>query len=196
MNARYTVISCLHITVIYACIVHMDHRSYCMSYFCMYILVFLLHDCFSLLIFSLLDMSVCWYAMCETKCYMDLSHGATSRIPHLLYIIFRYLISWYQQSSCPMIVLLVPCTVLVLDILCSSNIMNITWGWERLDSWLGLVGWMSGSIVSPTAGDVVGLATVCIVLFLAPVLAVALVSAARGLFKAVVPGMHVIHPPD
>jgi len=30
---------------------------------------------------------------------------------------------------------------------------------------------MFGSIVSPTAGDVVGLATVCIVLFLAPVLA-------------------------
>jgi len=30
---------------------------------------------------------------------------------------------------------------------------------------------MSGSIVSPNAGDVVGLATACIVLFLAPTLA-------------------------
>ena len=65
---------------------------------------------------------------------------AASRISRLLYIVFRSLISWYQQSSCPIIVLLVPCTVLVLDILCCSNIIHITWGWGRLDSWLGLIG--------------------------------------------------------
>ena len=55
---------------------------------------------------------------------------------------------------------------------------------------------MSGSIVSPTAGDVVELATVCIVLFLAPALAGSPGLTTRGLFKAVVPGMHGIHPPD
>ena len=55
---------------------------------------------------------------------------------------------------------------------------------------------MSRSIVSPTAGDVVGMATVCIVLFLAPALAGSPGLAARGSFKAVVPGMYGIHPPD
>ena len=55
---------------------------------------------------------------------------------------------------------------------------------------------MSGSIVSPNAGDVVGLATVCNVLFLTPALGVALVSAGRGSFKVVVLGMHRIYPPD
>jgi len=34
-------------------------------------------------------------------------------------------------------------------------------GMEGLDSWLDLIRWMSGSIVSPTAGDVVVLATIC-----------------------------------
>ena len=65
-----------------------------------------------------------WYAMCGTKCHVDLSHGATSRIPHLLYIVSHYLVSWYQQNSYPIIVLLVPCTVLVLDtcpMYCSSS---------------------------------------------------------------------------
>ena len=61
---------------------------------------------------------------------------------------------------------------------------------------------MSGFIINPTVGDVVVLATVCIIcnslsfLFLAHALGVALVSAARGLFKVVVPGMYGIHSPD
>ena len=81
----------------------------------------------------------------------------------------------------------------------------------RLDGWLDLVGWMSGSIVCPTAGDGVVLATVCYnsrapisVIILAlwvPITfyslsGLVLVSAARGLFKAVIPGMHGIHQPD
>jgi len=49
--------------------------------------------------------------------------------------------------------------ILVLE-LYSLNIINITWQWERPDSWLDLVGWMSGSIVCPTAGDGVVLAAV------------------------------------
>jgi len=95
--------------------------------------VIMLHDCFlllllifSLLIFLLLDMSVVDTRCMKLSATLSTATGATSRIPHLLYIVSHYLISWYQQSSCPIIVLLVPCTVLVLDILCSSNIMNIT----------------------------------------------------------------------
>ena len=56
----------------------------------------------------------CWYAMCGTKCHVDPSHGATSRIPQLSFPIFRYLVSCFQQSSCHIIVLHVPCTVLIL----------------------------------------------------------------------------------
>ena len=80
----------------------------------------------------------------------------TSIIP-----VSRYPILCYQQSSCPVIMLHVPCTVLVLDTLCTLTIINITWGWGRLDGWLGLIGWMSESIVCPAAGEGVVLATVC-----------------------------------
>ena len=62
----------------------------------------------------------CWYVMCGTKCHVDLSNGGHSRIPYLRYIAFCYLVSWYQQSSRTIIVLLVPCIVLIFDILCRS----------------------------------------------------------------------------
>ena len=94
----------------------------------------------------------CWYAMCETKCHMDLSHRA-SRIPPLLFFVFRYLVSWYQQSSCHIIILHVTCTVIVPDTLCSLNIINITWEYGRLDDWLDLIGWISWIHVYPTAWD-------------------------------------------
>ena len=68
----------------------------------------------------------CWYAMCGNKCCVELSHGTTSRIPHLLFPASRYLVSWYQQTSCPIIILHEPCTVLFLDTLCNLNIINIT----------------------------------------------------------------------
>ena len=64
---------------------------------------------------------------------------------------------------------------------------------------------MSGSIVYPTAGERVVLATVCyssmISHFPFPVTCyslsgLALVSVVSGLFKAVIPGMHGIHLPD
>jgi len=89
----------------------------------------------------------CWNAMCG--------------IPHLLFPFSRYLVLCYQQSSCPIIKLHVPCTVLVLSTLCTLHIINITWEWRRLVGWLDLVGWMSGSIICPTVGDGVVLATVC-----------------------------------
>ena len=106
-----------------------------------------------------LDLSVTghesyWYAMCGTKCHVDPSHGAISRIPHLLFPVSRYLVLCYQPSSGPVIMLHVPCTVFVLATLCTLNIRNITWGWGRLDGWLDLIGWMYWiHIVSPTAGD-------------------------------------------
>jgi len=111
-------ISLLHIfTGIHALIV-----SIFLSYGSPYILhVLLLHvsSCIPVTwLFPVIDIDIliirymsCWYAMC--------------RIPHLLYIVSRYLVSWYQQSSCPIIVLLVLCTVLVLDILCSSYLYSV-----------------------------------------------------------------------
>jgi len=52
----------------------------------------------------------CWYAMCG--------------ILHLLFPVSRYPVLCYQQSSCSLIILLVPCTVLVLDILYSSYLYS------------------------------------------------------------------------
>jgi len=72
----------------------------------------------------------------------------------------------------------------------------------RVDNWLDLIGWVSWIHCCPTVGDVAVLAIACIVynslsfLFHASALAVARVSAARGLFKVVILGVHEIHPPD
>ena len=162
------------------------------------------------LIFPLLDMWAIDMRCVELSATWIQATGATSRIPHLLFPVSRYRVSCYQQSSCPIIVLHVSCTVLVPDTLCTLNVWNIRWGWGRLDGWLDLVGWMFGSIVCPTAGDGVVLATICysrapvsryVLAHWDPVTCyslsgLALVSAARDLFKAVVPGMHGIHPPD
>ena len=59
-----------------------------------------LRDCFPLLlliflllIFSLLDMSVVDTRCVELSVTWISATGATSRIPHLLYIVFRYLVS-------------------------------------------------------------------------------------------------------
>jgi len=87
----YTSLSHMHVLFLYSC--HMDHRSYYMSYYCMYIHVFLLHDCFPLLDTWAVDMrcvelSATWISATE----------ATFKIPHLLYIVSHYLVSWYQQS--------------------------------------------------------------------------------------------------
>ena len=87
-----------------------------MDYSYMSMPVFSLHDYFPLLIliFPLLDT---WAVdMCG--------------IPHLLFLICCYLVLCYQQSSCPVIMLHVPCTVLVPDTLCTLNVLHITWGWE------------------------------------------------------------------
>jgi len=74
MDARYTVMSCLHITVAHACMV---------SLFLSYGSLFILHvySCLPVAwLFPVIDIPVtgymsCWYAMCGTKCHVDLSHG-------------------------------------------------------------------------------------------------------------------------
>jgi len=95
--------------------------------------------------------------------------------------ISRYLVSCYQQSSCHVIVLHVPCTILIPDTLYTLNVLHITWGWGRLDGWLDLIRWMSESIVSPTAGDMVALTTFPFPVsrYLFNPIGLALVSAAR-----------------
>jgi len=147
----------------------------------------------------------CWHAMCETKCHVDLSHEATSRIPHLLFFVSCYLISWYQQSPYLIIVLHVPCTVLVPDTLYSLNKINITWRWRRLDGRLGHIGWMSwihyashyrgwGSAGYPLY--IAHWAPVSRFSLLVRLSELTLVSAARKLFKTVILGIHIIHSPD
>jgi len=68
---------------------------------------------------------------------------------HIYCFPFPVILFYYQQSSGPVIMLHVPCTVLVLATLCALNIINITWGWERLDGWLDLIGGYTGSIFIP-----------------------------------------------
>ena len=186
LDAWYTVISCSHITVTHACII-----SIFLSYgspFILHVLLLHVYSCIPVAwLFLVTDIPVtgyesCWYTMCG--------------IPYLLFLVFCYLVSCYQQSSCPVIVLHVSCTVLVPDTLCTLNVLHITWGWGRHDGWLDLVGWMSRSIVSPTVGDMVVLAT-----FPFPVTFFALAGwpwsqQPGSLGKAVISGMHGIHTPD
>ena len=66
--------------------------------------VFLLHDYFPYwLIFSLLDMWAFDMRCVELSAMWIQAIGVTSRIPHLLFPVFRYLILCYQESSCPII---------------------------------------------------------------------------------------------
>ena len=117
MDARYTVISCSHITVTYAhrTSVHACIVSIFLSYESLYILhvllfhvipAFLLYDCF------LLCYSRYWLhelLICDVW-------NPTSIVP-----VSRYRVLCYQQSSCYVIVLHVPYPVLVPDILYSER---------------------------------------------------------------------------
>jgi len=79
------------------------HRFTCI--YALIVSVFLLHgySCMPvtwLFFITDIDMIECWYAMWGTKCHVNLSLGVTFRISYLLFSVSRYLISWYQQSSC------------------------------------------------------------------------------------------------
>ena len=102
-----------------------------------------------------------WYAICG--------------IPHLLFpfpvilfpvilfpfpVILFYAITRAQvQLTCYRIMYCICSCYLVY---LTYQIIKITWGWGRLDGWLGHIGWMYWiHIVCPTAGDGVVLATIC-----------------------------------
>jgi len=77
-----------------------------------------------ILIFPLLDMSAVDMRCVELSATWIQATGATSRIPHLLFPISRYIVLCYQQSSGPVIMLHVSCTVIVLVTLCTFNIRS------------------------------------------------------------------------
>jgi len=119
-------------------------------------------------LFPVIDMDIpdtghesCWYAICG--------------IPHLLFpfpvILFPVIYCSRFPLYCTMLstelrssyhvtrILYCSCSCYIVYL--TYQIIKLTWVWGRLDGWLDLIGWMSGSIVCPTAGDGVVLATVC-----------------------------------
>ena len=88
----------MHRLSLYSCC--MDHCLYYMNYCYMDISVFSLHDCFPLLILiiSLLDMWVVDLQRVKLSATWIQATRTTSRIPHLLFPISCYLVSYYQQS--------------------------------------------------------------------------------------------------
>jgi len=159
------------------CYICSPHKYTCMC--CCYLLVIwitvhttcLIVPCYRIhviCLFPVTDMDIpvtghesCWYAICG--------------IPHLLFpfpvilfpvilfpfpVILFYAITRAQvQLTCYRIMYCICSCYLVY---LTYQIIKITWGWGRLDGWLGHIGWMYWiHIVCPTAGDGVVLATIC-----------------------------------
>ena len=99
----------MHVEFLYSC--SMYHRSYYMPYCCMHTHVFLLHDCFSLLLLILLLLIFPFLDICSVDMRCVASH------------IYCFLFPVIMLS---IIVLLVTYTVLVLDMLCSSYLYSGT----------------------------------------------------------------------
>ena len=123
--------------------------SYCINhglYYCyLDIFVFPLHDCFPLLILisPLLNM---WAV--DMRCVE--SHIYCSRFPLSCFMLSTELRSCYHVT-CTM-----HCTCSCYVVYFKWNIIKITWGWGRLDGWLDLIGWCTGSILLvPLQGTVV-----------------------------------------
>jgi len=128
----------MHCLLLYSC--HRDHRSYCMYSYCMYLPVFSVHEYFPLLIliFPLLDMRAVdmWYVE---------SHIYCSRFPLYCSMLSTELRSSYQVNC-----------IMYCICACYIKIIKITWVWGRLDGWLDLIGWCTGSILLvPLQGTVV-----------------------------------------
>ena len=108
MDARYTVMLCLHITVTHACIV-----SIFLSYgSTVYIACIFRFSCYMIISRSWYWISCYWIhelLICDVW-------NPTSIVP-----VSRYPVLCYQLSSGPVIMLHVPCTVLVLVTLCTLN---------------------------------------------------------------------------
>ena len=124
--------------------------------------VFLLYDCFLLLIwiFLLLDMRSVDMRYVESHIYCScyivpliLFPWYCSQFPLYCscYIVpvSRYIVLCYQQSSGPVIMLPVSCTVICSCYIgcLTYQIIMITGLWGRLDGWLDLIGWCTGSIL-------------------------------------------------
>ena len=121
-----------HITVTHACMISLFlpyGSPFIVHVLLFHVTVFMVYDCFLLLIwiFPLLDMSAVDMRCVELRATWIQVTGATSRISHLLFSVFRYLVVCYQQSSGSIIILHVPCTILVLAMLCTLTIIKITW---------------------------------------------------------------------
>ena len=135
--SSYTVMSCLHITVTHACMV-----SLFLSYgfpFILHVLlfhvipVFLLYDCFPLLDTWAVDM----------RCVE--SHIYCSRFP-----LYCSMLST-ELRSCSHDTCIMHCSCSCYTVYFKYQIIKIIWVWGRLNGWLDHIGWMSGSIICPTA---------------------------------------------
>jgi len=160
----YTYMSCLHITVmhvwfLYSC--HMIPRSYYMYYYSMFpYSCYMIDSCYNDMDIPDTGHESCWYAICG--------------LPHLLFmfpvILFMLYCSrfslycsmlstelWSSYHVTRIMYCICSCYIVYL----TYQIIKLTGVWGRLDGWLDHIGWMSGSIVRPTAGDGVVLATIC-----------------------------------
>ena len=124
--------------------------------------VFSLHDDFLLLllIFPLLDLRAVDMRYVESHIYC--SRFPLYRFP--LYCscfpLYCSMLSTEIRSYYP-VTRIMYCIYSCYIVYLTYRITKITWVWGRLDGWLDHIGWMSGSIVRPTAGDGVVLATIC-----------------------------------
>ena len=160
----------MHIWFLYSC--HMDLVLItCITIPCYWIHVICLFPLLILLIPLLDTCSRYWYRYSRywtwelLICYMWTS---TSIVPVSRYIVHvilfmwycssfrvycsRYIVLCYQQSSGPVIVLPVLGTVFILVTLYTwyirtYQIIKLIGVWGRLDGWLDLIGWCTGSIL-------------------------------------------------
>jgi len=165
MDARYTVISCSHITVtfahctsVHACIVaiFLSYGSpFILHVFLCNITVFMLYDCFMLLIwiYPILDMRAIDMLYVESHIYCSCYIVPVILFPSYCSRFRVYcscdIVLCYQQSSRPVIMLPVSCTVICSCYIryLTYQIIMITGVWGRLDGWLDLIGWCTGSIL-------------------------------------------------
>ena len=152
MDTRHT--SQVHISLLYMQAwflhsYHMDPGS-CYTYYCS----MLPYSCYTIV-------SCYWYGYSRywtwelLICAMWESHISCSRFPLYGSMLSTELRSSYHVTR------IMYCIYSCYLVYLTYQIRKITWVWGRLDGWLDHIGWMSGSIVRPTAGDGVVLATVC-----------------------------------
>ena len=159
-DTRYTGITATytHRTSVHACVgsIFLSYGPPCILHVLLYhVTVFMLYDCFLLLIwiFLILDMRAVDMRYVESHIYCS-----CYIVPVILFSWYcsrfrvycsRYIVLCYQQSSGPVIMLPVSCTVICSCYIgyLTYQIIMITGVWGRLDGWLDLIGWCTGSIL-------------------------------------------------